>query len=41
MEELSGSQASCAKDYRIDQVNNVGIKLIQAAYKKWSKEVKL
>ena len=40
VEQMTGSQPRCAQDDGIDQVNNVGLELVQAAHKEWAKEVK-
>ena len=37
---MSGGQPRCAKDDGIDQVNNVGLELVETAHKEWSKEIK-
>jgi len=40
VEQMAGGKARCAQDDRIDQVNNVGLELVQAAHKEWAEEVK-
>ena len=40
MQEVASGQSSSPQDNWIDQVNNVGLKLVQATHKEWSKEIK-
>ncbi len=40
IEETGGCQSSRPKYHRINQVNNIGLKLVQATYEEGTKEVK-
>ena len=41
LEQVRRRQSCCTKDDRVDQMNNVRLKLLQAAYEQGAKEVKL